>query len=225
MVKLNFKFEMEKDLWNIWHSCQKHGNSDDISNIMPKNIVKISRGKDEKKAKKGIYNYYKKIYESGFIEIYLEAVKKAWKKIEQKYMKQLEKISGRKITTKEIDVYVTLSFRCPLAYDKISHEGNWFMVCFWNSLHQTLETIGHELLHFHYFDNYWEMVVKELGEKKAWELKEYMTVLLNEEFNDLWFCPDYGYKGHEKIRKFIVGEWRNNKNFDELINKLIERLR
>lgn len=225
MVKLNFKFDLEKDLWNIWHSCQKHGDSDDISSIMPSDIVKMSRGKDEKKAKKEIYNYYKKIYDSGFIEIYLSAVKKAWKKIEKRYFRQLEKMTGKKIKLKKIDIYVTLSWRCPAVYDKIMHEGNWFMIPFWYSLHQSLEVIGHELLHFHFFDNYWESVVKELGEKKAWEFKEIFTVLLNEkEFNQLWFCPDEGYKDFE-LREYASKEWKKKKDFDGLVSKLIIKIK
>jgi hypothetical protein len=80
-------------------------------------------------------------------------------------------------------------------------------------------------LHYHFFDNNWENVTREISQEKAHKLKECLTVLLNEEFSDLWFCEDEGYKDHEKFRKFIVEEWRKNKDYDELINKCVIKLK
>ena len=57
------------------------------------------------------------------------------------------------------------------------------------------------------------------------DLKEALTILLNLEFNDLWFIKEIGYESHEKLREFIKNQWMKNKNFDVLLNKCVVYLK
>ena len=51
---------------------------------------------------------------------------------------------------------------------------------------------------------------KELTKKDFEDLKEALTVILNEEFMDLIIWPDKGYKVHEKLRAALAQFWRKN---------------
>jgi len=59
---------------------------------------------------------------------------------------------------------------------------------------------------------------KELTKKDFEDLKEALTVILNEEFMDLIIWPDKGYKVHEKLRAALAQFWRKNRNFAKLID-------
>ena len=78
-------------------------------------------------------------------------------------------------------------------------------------------------LYFHRF--YWKNIEKEIGKEKTGDLKEALTVLLNLEFKDLWFVEDEGYEEHKELREFITQEWKNNKDFEKLLEKCVEYLK
>jgi hypothetical protein len=223
-VKLKFEFEKERDLWNIWETCRKRDSWCDFSRGMPKEVVKFCRGKTFRYAKPKILNYYKKIYESGFISVYLNSVEKFWNLVEVDFYRRLEKITRKKFKKKRSVVYLTLATRCPYDYNKEDNK-SWFMICFWSNLSNAILTIAHELMHFHFFDNYVDKIVDEIGEKKMEDLKESLTVLLNLEFGDLFFSFDRGYDLHRNLRKFIVRQWNRKKDFDLLLSKCVEYLK
>jgi len=45
--------------------------------------------------------------------------------------------------------------------------------------------------------------------------------LLNLEFKDLWFVKDCGYKSHRELRKFISDKWKEEKDFEKLLNSCV----
>ena len=75
-------------------------------------------------------------------------------------------------------------------------------------------------LQFHYYFEK-DLIIK-IGREKFGDLKEALTILLNEEFRDLWIVEDKGYEIHQELRKRISEQWKKNKDFDELI-RLIAR--
>ncbi len=78
-------------------------------------------------------------------------------------------------------------------------------------------------LYFHKF--YWDSVEKKLGKEKTSDLKEALTVLLNLEFKDLWFVEDKGYESHKELRNFIMEKWKEEKDFEKLLEKCVEYIR
>ena len=96
------------------------------------------------------------------------------------------------------------------------------MINFFANISSALLTAGHELMHLHFHEHYFNRVEKELGNKRAHDLKEALTVLLNKEFMDLWFIPDNGYELHKEIREFILKEWKKEKDFDKLLTKCVD---
>ena len=212
MAKVKFLFDAERDCFNHWRICnepEKYGNN--LEGKISKKLMEIARGKKFQECKNDILLFNKGIYESELIQVFLEALEKAWIGIEEVFFKKLENITGVKFE-EDLTCYITTAFRCPYNADE-----NSFMVSLFSSIPNSLKNCGHEILHIHFHKNYFEKVEKELGNEKAHILKEALTVLLNEEFKGLWFSYDEGYLKHKELRDFISERWRQDKNFEKLI--------
>ena len=61
-----------------------------------------------------------------------------------------------------------------------------------------------------------------ISEKERNELKEIVTVIINEEFGDLIDKKDQGYLEHKEIREKITKLWNKDRNFDKWIIKVIK---
>lgn len=216
---VDYKFDKEKDLHNVWATCNWNSKWFDFASRMPPQLVKKLKGKEFAACQDTLREYSKKVYNPKMIKISENAVNQSWRLIEKKYFDRLEKITGRPFVNKKIKAYLTTVPRCPY-----NTEDNWFMVNYFSSIPQMLATSGHEIMHLHFHQNYWESMEKKIGDKTG-ELKESLTVLLNLEFNDLWFVGDKGYDSHQKLRSFIIKQWEKNKDFDVLLDKCVHYIR
>ncbi len=218
---LNFKFDKEKDLHNIWETANsKSDYGHDFRKNLTKNILDICENKDYKKCKKRLQKTMDYMYKSYLIELTVEFFEKGWKKIEKEYFRRLEKITKKKIGFNQVNVYLTTVGRCPYnPHGKIPH----LFVNFFISIPDSLENIGHELMHIHIHNtNYWTKIENEIGYNKTHDLKEALTELLNLEFRDLWRVDDWGYPNHTKLREYISKEWKKHKDFERLISDCIK---
>lgn len=222
LPKITFKFDKEKDLWNIWDTCNtkrlNYGKNWD--NAVTPNILKICKGKKLSACKKDLEKIMGYIHGSNVPAIVANSMSLAWEKIAKEYFRELEKLMGSKFPTKNITAYLTTPNRCP--YDPDSNPPSFFVNIFW-CIPSILETIGHELMHIQFHKSkYWKICEKELGFQKTHDLKEALTILLNDKLFDLWITPDRGYPNHQELRKYISKEWQKEKDFDKLINNSIK---
>jgi len=220
MPKVIFKFDKEKDLWNIWKTCNFNSAWHDFKKNLNLNILKIAEGKEFETCKKEIENYFKKVHESKLISIFIEAMDKSWNNINDKFFKRLEKIMKKPICSKEFVGYITTIGRCPYDFKEKS-----FMISISYSIPHGLKTVAHEIMHIQFHNTYWEEIEKEIGKEKTADLKEALTVLLNLEFKDLWFVEDKGYESHQKLRTFIEKQWKKEPDFDVLLDKCVNYLK
>lgn len=219
MPKVIFKFDKEKDLWNIWKTCNFSSNWHDFKKSLNSNILKIAEEKEFKTCKKEIKDYFKKVHESKLISIFIEAINKSWNNINNEFFKRLENIMKKPICSKIFVGYITTMGRCPYDFKEKS-----FMISIFYSIPQVLQTAAHEIMHIQFHNTYWEEIEREIGREKTADLKEALTVLLNLEFKDLWFVEDKGYKPHKKLRNFIIKEWKKEPDFDVLLEKCVDYL-
>ena len=219
MTKVKFLFDKEKDLFNIWETCNK-GSSWSGSKNISSSFMKICKGKEFKECKKELENQRKSLYDSGLIEIFVEAIQKAWDRINDKYFERLENVMKSGFKFKKVDAYITTVGRCPY-----NSQEPWFMISFFGNILHTLKTCGHELMHIQFHNTYWNEIEKQIGKEKTADLKEALTVLLNLEFKDLWFVKDDGYERHKGLREFIEKEWEEKKDFDILMEKCVRYFR
>ena len=221
MPRVTFKFDIVKDAVNYYMAS----NSDslwghDFSKAVKPEITNKVRGKTWENSR----SYLIKMLEKGYSadkkinQKRSRIIKSSWKKVEKRYFRKLEKITKRKIYIDKFTCYFTTIGRCPYNY-----KGNWFMVNIFS--HDIKRTAAHELMHlqFHYY--FQDYVEDKLGHSKFEDLKEALTVLLNIEFKDITDKKDTGYPNHQKLRKFIVEQWKKEPDFDILIDKCVNYLK
>ncbi len=216
-VKVIFKFDKEKDLWNHWDKSNKSPSFGKFK-VHPRTL-EICKGKKFEECKEELSNHLKRVHDSKILEIFLESVDKAWNEIQEKFFRRMNKLMKNEFKG-EIKAYPTTLSVCPYDPDEPS-----FMFSFFAALPNSLKTCGHEIMHLYFHRFYWKNIEKEIGKEKTGDLKEALTVLLNLEFKDLWFVEDEGYEEHKELREFITQEWKNNKDFEKLLEKCVEYLK
>jgi hypothetical protein len=219
--KVIFKFDKEKDLHNIWETCNKgKGYGYDFTKHMPKEIVNICKGKKFSECKPKLKKIFDSIYKNPVVKDIEDYLNNSWKNIEKEYFNKLEKLTKRKFPLKIVYAYLTSASRCPYNYDKRNPS---FYAQIFNSIPNNLMIAGHELMHIHLHNtDWWERVKRQIGQEKTHDLKEALTELLNLEFRTLWIVDDKGYPNHIQLREFIKKEWKKEKNFDKLTDNCIK---
>ena len=220
---IEFKFDVEKDLRNIWDTAnsKKHYNFE-FKEKLPKEILEICENKKYEKCKKELLEKRNPLYKNPLIKIMIKSLKESWVKIEKEYFVRLEKITGKKFAFKKVKAYLTTSNRCPYDYNPKNPS---FFFGIYSNFWLKLASCGHELMHIHLHNSpWWIMVEDEIGREKTEDLKESMTILLDLEFRDLWIVKDLGYiyPNHVKLREYIASEWKKKRDFNLLIKKCIK---
>ncbi|HLC69419.1 MAG TPA: hypothetical protein VJH75_00005 [Patescibacteria group bacterium] len=87
--------------------------------------------------------------------------------------------------------------------------------------------IIHELFHLYFYQYiYWDEFLKRFGLKSVNdfidpeeqnELKEILTVIINEEFKKFIVFPDEGYPKHRALRRIARASWTKEKDFGKLV--------
>lgn len=215
MTQLTFLLDKEKDAENIWSIInEKPAYKNNRRLGFSKELISFCQGKKFEECREKILEYTRYFYESNIINTFIEALSKLWSEREVDFFNRLKNLTGKGFEEKII-AYITIGTICP--YDP---EENWFMVSLFSNLVNSLVVCGHEILHLHFHKYYFEELAKRVGNKKAHDIKESFSVLLNLEFKDLLLGFDEGYEEHKEIRKKIVEEWKSGKNIEEIIEAL-----
>jgi hypothetical protein len=220
--KVIFKFDKEKDLENIWKTCntKQYDYGAGFKELVTKNILHICEGKKFKDCKKELEETMSHIYKNPIVEVIVKSFNESWKKVDKEYFKRLERIMHTSLKINEIPVYLTNSPMC--VYDPRKNSASFF-THFYGNISWTINVAMHELMHIYFHNSkYWKICEREIGRRKTFDLKEALTVLLNSEFNDLMINEDEGYEIHKELRKYIFKEWEKEKDFDSLIDKSIK---
>jgi len=216
MAQVIFKFDKEKDIWNIWQTCNFKSSWSDVKKSIHPKVLTIAENKSFEECGGELEAHFKPIYNSGFIDTFVGALNSAWDSINNEFFQRLEKLTKKQACSENFIAYLTVMSRCPY-----NIEEKWFMVSFFDSLPKALVTAAHEIMHLQFHHYFGKDIELKIGEKKTSDLKEALTALLNEEFNDIFFVKDKGYKPHKELRMFISEEWKKDKDFDKLIEKCI----
>jgi hypothetical protein len=217
-----FKFDKEKDLQNIWETCntKQYDYGAGFKGMVTKNILHICEGKKFKDCKKELEKTMNPLYKNPLLEVVVKSFNEGWDKIDDEYFKRIEKMLHTSLNIKEIPVYLTNSPMCP--YDPRKKSASFYLH-FYGNMSWAMNVTMHELMHIYFHNSkYWDICEKKIGRKKTFDLKEALTVLLNSEFRDLLINEDEGYEMHKELREYIFNEWKKEKDFDSLIDKSIK---
>lgn len=218
MSKVIFRFDKEKDLRNNWHKSNWKEPFSSEFKIDPK-IKEICSGKTFEECKEDLSDYLSKMQNSPYINLTVQSLEKAWRIIEKEFFGRMDRIMKNKFIG-EIHAYLTTLGTCPY-----NPEDSSFMFSIHYALLKNLQTCGHEIMHLYFHRFYWDKIEEQVGKEKTADLKEALTVLLNFEFKDLWFVMDFGYESHNELRRFITEEWKEEKDFDLLLDKCVQFLK
>lgn len=220
MSLVTFKFDKNKDLWNIWATCNHVSSWSDYKGVVNPRVLRIAENREFEECRDELEKYFERIHDSEIIQIFIDSINKSWQTVDEEFVRRMEKVTKKPLCLKHFTGYVTTMGRCP--YNIL--EG-WFMVCFFGNILNAMSTTAHEILHFQFHHYYWNYVEGEIGKSETADLKEALTVLLNLEFKDLWHVKDKGYEKHKKLRSFIEGEWKISPDFDILLKSCIDYLK
>lgn len=146
-----------------------------------------------------------------------------WDKKEKEIINVLDKIHKKKFPVKFVKIYYT-----SIEMNFYGKEKEGFYITM-NGKSKDADllcsAIIHELMHLYFRKYYFKKCLKKgLNSKQIEDIKEALTVLINEEFKKIIKTKDKGYKIHEKLREFILKEWKKKKDFNILLNKCIKKL-
>ncbi len=219
---LTFKINKERDILNAWELCNVSLPWAEPTEKKPleKNYKNLWKDRDFKECREEIWDSMRGLYNSEIVEAFRNSVEKSWKGLNQEYFSRLEKVTSKPIYAPNFTAYITTVGRCPY-----NIEDNSFMLSIRRPLLQCLRTSGHELMHLQFTHYFWKDIATQIGNTKTSDLNEALTTLLNLEFGDLWLVEDKGYPVHRELRSFIENQWKNNPNFDNLLEKSVDYLK
>lgn len=217
MSNLFVKFHIIKDAWNWWDACNKVSHGVDwkmfVDPVLRKKIV----GKKQKEAYSFLIPYLKEMHRRNSLKEKARKLEEDFDQVKDELFQRMARLTKQKIYRNDFTCFLTTFPRFPYNYKK-----GYVWLSYKRDLDFQISIFIHELLHFQFFEYYGEKVWDILGPEKYQYLKEAMTVILNEEFNDLTLIKDEGYKIHQPLRKKLLKIWLETKNFDIFLDQAIE---
>lgn len=212
-MEVIFEYNREKDVWCILNYGKGSLNSSQQTKQYQELVNLYGENPKVEIVSKFIDNYLV----NNYIDVQKNTLQHQtdWNNVAQQYQKRAESIFGV-VLPKDVTAYLTINNRSPYSIQE-----DWFFVNAGGF--SSIKTVMHELWHFYTWYKYGFVWEQKIGKQKYNDIKEALTVLLNEECKDL--LPegviDSGYPQHQELRRKIVDIWNKEKNMDKLWHFLV----
>lgn len=212
-------YDIKKDIWNWYYGAKYSGNTEQLDGEDLR-VAQVVQKLNKREAEKILRPFLRSKWLDSNSELNA-FIRIAEKEFEEKYAAACEvlaKITRKPFIAGEFTFYVTSFPRMVVFYDtrvvfmyaKINKK-LWGM---------PIDGFLHEGLHF-IFDKYWrnnkKSPVTKLSEDDFFELKEALTVILDEELGPIITLPDVSYPEFQELRNELHGEWCRHHNFEQLV--------
>ena len=209
MLKVNFIYDLDKDVDNFLRATQS------VNNSAPTKLQRLYIEKHD--------SIYGRETVRAFIETYIRdnhlnipetaaAIEKGWRSMEEAFISKTEGPFGLTYPIESITAYLSTNSRCTY-----NIQDNYFFV-FINAKSPNAY-IMHELLHFYtWYAFHDELMKRGIDEKRYNDIKESLTELLNIEYVDLMNgVTDDGYPQHAEMRQKVRELWLTTKNLRRVV--------
>jgi len=217
MPKITVKLDVEKDAYNWWEACNRVSHGIDWKERIDISLSQKITNKSQKDAYAFLLPYIEKIHEQNNLIKKVEELQQGFNERQQTLFEMMEKLTSNKIYRDDFTCFLTTFPRCPYDY-----KNGYVWVPYRRDIDHQLSIFLHELLHFQFFAYYGEKVWGILGSKRHSYLKEAMTVILNDECQNITPVKDEGYEIHKVLRAEFLKIWRNTKDFNLFMDQSIE---
>ena len=213
MPKIIVKQNIRKDAWNWWNACNKISYGTDWKHRIDMRLQNELVGKTQEQSHSFLIPYLKNLYKKDNASQKKKELQNIFNQQQEKIFSRMEKVTGKKIYRNNFTCFLTTFPRAPYDYQ---HGYVWIPIIWPRETY--IRTFVHELLHFQTYAYWQKLCLKKLTKGEFENLKEALTIILNEEFMDLIIWSDKGYEIHKNLREKLLKFWRANKNFDKLIS-------
>lgn len=213
MLQIIVKQNIRKDAWNWWHACNKISYCEDWKQRIDKKIQNKLVGKTRKQAFAFLIPYLKNLYKTENVFQKKKELQNILNQHQKELFRRMRVVTAKKIYRTDFTCFLTTFPRAPYNYP---HGYVWIPIIWPQETY--IRTFTHELLHFQTYAYWQKRCLKQLTKVEFENLKEALTVILNEEFMDLIVWADKGYAIHKELREQLLTFWKVNKNFNKLID-------
>lgn len=145
----------------------------------------------------------------------LREIRQRWGKAEKRFFLRADRIWGQPLGGSRMTVYLTVHDRCSYNFER----GYFFIH---TNTRAVTKTIMHELWHWYFYESVGKALKRLYGPTVFNDIKESLTVLLNEEFAGLMpGVQDRGYPQHKRMRTAILRTYRRTKDIYTTIQRTL----
>lgn len=212
---IKFTYSKEKDIWCLLNKGKKSSNSPHATKVYQLLEEQCGENPTTEATSKFIDDYLAENNVS--LEEYIQKYLADWSLVSEEYHRRARAIFDVTLPS-NVTAYLTVNNRNPY-----SISDNLFYVSVPRD--SIRKTIMHELWHFYTWYGLGTGQEEMLGKQKYNDIKESLTVLLNEECSDLLpkGVSDDGYLQHQELRNEIITLWREQKDVAKIWNELAGR--
>jgi hypothetical protein len=214
-MHINFTYNKERDVWCLLNKGKSSNNDPNPTKVYELLVAECGENPTDQATSNFIDTYLVKNNISTVV--YAKKYSEEWSLVADEYYRRAEGVFGVPLH-QDITACLTINNRYPY-----SIADNLFYVPVPRDT--VRKTVMHELWHFYTWYGLGVDQESAMGKQKYNDLKEALTVLLNEECGDL--MPegvfDEGYPQHQEQRKEIARLWNETKDIQSIWNKLGNR--
>lgn len=211
-MKITVAIDINKDALNWWHACNKSSYGIDWKTRISQRLQQQIVGKTKKEAFSFLLPHIKKLYKKNHINKIKLKVQRAFDSHANSIQKRMEEVTGQPLYRQSFTVFLTTFPRGPYNVEQ-GYNLSWIE----KSNGQHIDSFLHELLHYQTIWYFRKENLNRINKNDFEQVKEALTVILNNTFKDMRSRPDFGYPIHVRLRTDILSFWKKTRNFQRTV--------
>lgn len=215
--------DINQDAWNWWDACNAINFGTDWSKKIDLEVAKRIKGKKRQEAYSFLKPYLNKMYrdDKPVLDQNFIRIKKLLDLNFRPACDKLVEVMGRPLYRNDFDFFLT-------TFPSLAIDQNKGYIWLEYYYLDPIANFLHELCHMQ-FIHFWREVpdspVSKLSNEQFEDLKEALTIVIDQDFFPLISEADAGYKVHQNFRNLLKVHWAKEKDFEKLVNFALENIK